>query len=797
MRLVFAGTVLTLTANLAIGLATFLGNRRRAVNQIFLTICVVLEIWLLLLLVAFTSRDAEAAAHNIRLLSGVVAAVPFLLNCLRLAIVHPTENWYPILRRSRFFIWAPATAGIFAMCQTRFFLECTVLPGEGLVGAAIFEPVYGAGIHVYSSFYIVALTTLMVLVVRDAHRLGGIRRVELQFVLMGASLGGLVAALLTVGFPAVLKTSQTAKLAPLAVFVFDTFVAYGIATRRVMEVGHILRFTTSYAVLGTYLSVLYIGVWFGVRFLFGEALPPDSAVPHLLAALALVASMMPAHGQLQRRVTHWLFGESGESKTRRLVQQASVLLRSVGTLESLLNRFAGLLTELLGAERVAILFEQDGQFTQAFPPPPRGEPGLLIPRSHPVTAALSSVGSPLVREVVLRSRPSASLDLVSQWMLDAELDAVVSMRAKGRLEGLVLLGPRRSGQVYSLTDQNALQIVTDQLAVAVENARLYTQVQDSKTYNDILVEHLVSGVIAVNYEGIVTVFNREAQRITCRPADEVIEHGLQTLPAPLRESLEQALAAGREVRNQETVIPGADEGIPVQVGSSVLSGHKGDRLGALIVFTDMSTVRRLEDQVRRTAHLASLGTLSAGMAHEIKNPLVTLKTFTQLLQERYTDAEFRDSFAKLADKEIGRIDSIVNQLLNFGRPAKARLGHLSLRDVLQESIALVHGPVRQKGIQVYTQWGDENDDMQGDARQLEQAFVNFLLNAVDSMDRGGQLTVRTLPDETLETSAVRSPERIYAAISDTGPGIAPADVQSEPGKGTTFLISFPRTGPTD
>ncbi len=93
-------------------------------------------------------------------------------------------------------------------------------------------------------------------------------------------------------------------------------------------------------------------------------------------------------------------------------------------------------------------------------------------------------------------------------------------------------------------------------------------------------------------------------------------------------------------------------------------------LGALVVLTDITALKRLELQIRRSDRLASLGTLSAGMAHEIKNPLVSIKTFAQLLPERYQDSDFRETFSNLIGHEIDRIDSLVNQLLRFARPAK-------------------------------------------------------------------------------------------------------------------------------
>ena len=254
-------------------------------------------------------------------------------------------------------------------------------------------------------------------------------------------------------------------------------------------------------------------------------------------------------------------------------------------------------------------------------------------------------------------------------------------------------------------------------------------------------------------------------------------------------------------------------------------------MGVLLVFNDLTTLKKLELQVRRTDRLASLGTLAAGMAHEIKNPLVTIKTFTQLLPERYEDTDFRDTFSSLIGQEVKRIDSIVNQLLRFSRPAKPDLAPLHLHEVLDSSTNLISQQLRQKGIELIRSYEAANDMVQADADQLNQAFINFLLNAIEAMPGRGELFVGTelVPAEPYSLDSWQqdaSEGRIRVTIRDTGEGIAPdllgrifdpfyttkshgtglglsvahgilqehsgaIDVESEIGRGTSFFISFP------
>jgi signal transduction histidine kinase len=200
------------------------------------------------------------------------------------------------------------------------------------------------------------------------------------------------------------------------------------------------------------------------------------------------------------------------------------------------------------------------------------------------------------------------------------------------------------------------------------------------------------------------------------------------------------------------------------------------------VLTDITALKRLELQIRRSDRLASLGTLSAGMAHEIKNPLVSIKTFAQLLPERYQDSDFRETFSNLIGHEIARIDSLVNQLLRFARPAKPVLKPMHVHEVLEKSLLLVGHRLYQKDIKLTRSWEANVDTIRADADQLEQVFLNFFLNAMDAMKTTGELNVRTeiRGDEdwvsALTQTNGKAHEILRITIRDTGEGIRAEDI---------------------
>jgi two-component system sensor histidine kinase AtoS len=369
-----------------------------------------------------------------------------------------------------------------------------------------------------------------------------------------------------------------------------------------------------------------------------------------------------------------------------------------------------------------------------------------------------------------------------------QVSLAMGIFARDHLAGVLLLGERKSGRIYGATEQGALQVLCGQLAVAIENAELFTEVQNAKIYNETLLQNLTSGVIAAGTDGRITVFNNEAGQITGLNSQEMLECSVDALPLDLAQPLIETLRTGESQQDCEISLPVDSAEVIIRASTSIFHGQDRQILGALMVLTDVTAIKRLEHQIRRSDRLASLGTLSAGMAHEIKNPLVSLKTFAQLLPERYQDSDFRDTFSNLIGHEIDRIDSLVNQLLRFARPAKPILKPLHAHEILEKALTLVGHRLYQKDIKLQRSWQADVDTIHGDADQLEQVFLNFFLNAMDAMKAQGELSVTTeiRTDEHWANPRAygngesngngQAPEALLISIRDTGEGIRPEDL---------------------
>lgn len=800
-----------LLGNTVLGLIVFFSNPKRAANVGFVFLSLLVMFWFVAMYYTTLPSFETMLTFWISQTSAWGVMLPVGVFSVQFTILHPNVTFKDFFIKLRW--WFFACIVFFMFCHTPFFIRSAALPPPGRILAV---PSYGWGFVVFIIFFVVVICSVVFGFCKNSKCNAGVQRAELHFLQIGCASALVIAVLLLVAAQ-LFGNQEIALFLPLSVLVLDGFIAYGIATRRILAVSEVLQRVVSYLLMGLYLSVLYICVaWVGHQ-VFHWFVADTVYLSGLLAALAVAFSVVPAQSWMQR-FSYRLFSSSHQFNVDRVLQEAERVFQEVSTDETLMASFSSYIIRMFQTTRVVLLKEEsNGIFCQHYSFPEWTEDErLFLNREGGLLKLINRDLEPFTTDTLERMRSSVPVLGARREMKKMGTAVAVGSFAHKKLSMVVLLYPKTNGAIYDLREQRALQLVCNQMAVALENAKFYTEIQNGKIYNEILLDSLASGIVAVNESRKVTVFNQKAQAITRLPVDDILNEKMDKLPAPLVRIIDKILTEGEGIRDYDTFIGTSDDRTPIRVSGSAFHGYTGKSMGALLVFSDMTLLRKMEERIRRTDRLSSIGTLSAGMAHEIRNPLVTIKTFTELLPAQYGNREFRETFFDLVDQEVQRIDAIVNRLLNFARPAKASLMPVYLHDIIENSVRLVEQQLLKSRIHLEKELKASRHLVLADAEQINQTLVNFFLNAIQAMEPGGTLRVETVQGESVVCINVRDTgcgltedqkKHIFDPFfttkeSGVGLGLSVSHgiiqehqgsihVESEPGKGTEFHVELP------
>jgi PAS domain S-box-containing protein len=279
---------------------------------------------------------------------------------------------------------------------------------------------------------------------------------------------------------------------------------------------------------------------------------------------------------------------------------------------------------------------------------------------------------------------------------------------------------------------------------------------------------LEDGLLLFNVEGRAVLVSPSAEKFLEVGSENLLGRKIEEI-FPAGHPLAQALhidrangVASASVEQVEVEIPG--ERGPRRVGASIQAiQENGTRMGILVTLRDLESMERIGSQLRVSERLAALGRVTAGVAHEVKNPLNSMRVWLEVLKGNLpADAETQQA-AKMLDSEIDRLDRVVKTFLEFSRPVELECEEIDLPKLIEGVIASAKPAIDRARVELQMEIPASFPPMELDQRLIEQAVLNLILNACQSMNAGGRLFVslRRLAD----TAEIR--------VGDTGPGIAP------------------------
>lgn len=278
-------------------------------------------------------------------------------------------------------------------------------------------------------------------------------------------------------------------------------------------------------------------------------------------------------------------------------------------------------------------------------------------------------------------------------------------------------------------------------------------------YNENILQSVPSGVMSFDEEMRITKVNLSAEKILEIRGEIIVgRHHSEVLNKPITD----LLSDGKGIeRGQISYTTPSGKRIWLGLTLSPLRDRENRTIGQILIFTDLTHLKAIESQMELRSRLSSLGEISAGIAHELRNPMGVIAGYTKLLTKKVDNS--LKSTVDAISKEIVAMDRIIYDFLSFARPAELNISDINLKSIIENCIAAVTGERANINLNL-----DINGlpIIKGDEVLLRQAFTNLIQNAVEAMPQGGELKIRA------STSTGMTGDFLDVSISDTGHGIA-------------------------
>lgn len=321
----------------------------------------------------------------------------------------------------------------------------------------------------------------------------------------------------------------------------------------------------------------------------------------------------------------------------------------------------------------------------------------------------------------------------------------------GRVCGAVVIGEKASGVDYSFEERELLSVIARCASTALEKAQSYRDTSQQHTRLDAILANITAGVVTVLPNRTVSMMNQQAESILQVRAVDVLGLSVQKLGSGFADVVLRVLADGKPRLRQEV----HDAAIKARLGMSVTPMGTD---GVVVIFSKVpeKTVGRNE-----AAYSPFWEFLSERVAQEVKNPMVAISTFAQLLPKKYDSSDFRESFFQVVQSEVGRINAVVETLLAFSRQPELVLHRADLNETLRNVLKIFEEELAAHKIKVEVQLEGDGLETRMDSQHVSQAVEHVLRNSIEAMPKGGTLRIKTGVQNGL----------LQMTVSDTGPGI--------------------------
>src|SRR5439155_5063303 len=309
-------------------------------------------------------------------------------------------------------------------------------------------------------------------------------------------------------------------------------------------------------------------------------------------------------------------------------------------------------------------------------------------------------------------------------------EVMVPLYARGEIIGWLFFGHRITGLPFDYGDLEGLMILAEHVSTVLENALLYEEITLQKTLAETLLKSIPPGIVATDENAIVRWFNPTAEQILGLSGKDVLNKPVEAVGSRLAGFIREALESNTTLPAQQWIDHKTRRSLLVETRR--LAGEPAS-LGVVAVVHDLTAEENLREKQALLDRAAFWTDLAASMSHEIRNPLVAIKTFAQLLPERFEDADFRKEFNKIVVSEIDRLDKIITQINNFAHPPELVFKPIDVRSPVKKGVEIARSRYGINGkVELETSLPSNLPRVLGDEAALAEAFAHLVANAAEA-----------------------------------------------------------------
>ena len=304
---------------------------------------------------------------------------------------------------------------------------------------------------------------------------------------------------------------------------------------------------------------------------------------------------------------------------------------------------------------------------------------------------------------------------------------------------------------------------------------LERELEDVKNFTESIIQSIGSGIIIAEMNDTITYINKAGERMLGFSKEELTGKPFNIF------GLKEKQSAIPSFLNNPDDLDTRKEGwmrkkdqteFPVGFTINNHLSIRGERIGKIVVFRDLTNVYKIQEEILRMDRLVSLGKLASGIAHELRNPLAGIKTTAQALSEEMSGDDSRREYLNRITKEIDRLNDLLKTFFSFAKPQKLNLVHCQIKDIINEIIPFLIKEIADKGIRFIETYHPQLPKIKVDKTQMHQVFLNLFLNAIQAMPSGGELKIEATPIHSISSDGFKQ-NFMKVVISDSGRGIPP------------------------